>query len=388
MRKSVNRYSLTAEFFFALGAVYHAIVRARYRASRIGFVFNNSFCRIVLVCTDYYVSYCFLAVGVVGDDYLCGAGAGEGESSLCPIGGVGSVDRACGATLAYGRDEYHEGASVDGNAVKSFEELTDSNGGGGFVFAVCDHFKLIDRVCFNSVENGNAVKCVLFAILNGDMLYTPAVACKELVEGEINYLLIFLKNGLTVNGFFACILVEMSCKNTVVINNMITSLYISLDKKEVSCLSPLVTALDLVKRIDNGKTAELMIVSIGCEGVCNKLAVVVIVPFTEVNGTILCVELIGFGNGISVFIGYHILVSTDHHTRVTVPIILIVTANVVVDVYLRRNVAVGHVDVTCTAEHTHKTAACNVPRAPESGDHIGVINGDIGEGNLCILGIA
>ena len=42
---------------------------------------------------------------------------------------------------------------------------------------------------------------------------------------------------------------------------------------------------------------------------------------------------------------------------------------------------------TCTAEHTDKTAASNIPRAPKSGYLVGVVDSDIGKGEIVAIGI-
>ena len=249
-------------------------------------------------------------------------------------------------------------------------------------FAVNESTKLIDRSV--GVTDGNSLKGEIRIASEADVHNTPSVALEYLVEGEINYLLIFLKNSLAVNNLFAGILMEMSCKNAVFINNMITSLYISIDKKEVSALRPLFPALDFVKRRYLGKTAELMIMSVGCESVCNELAIVIVVPLAKINGTILCSDTGGVGNGVTVFIGGMLLDRTDYHTGVTIPIILIITANIIVNVYLRTDIAVFKINETVSAEHTHNTAARNVPRAPKSRDLVGSVYGNINKGKLFV----
>ena len=130
-----------------------------------------------------------------------------------------------------------------------------------------------------------------------------------------------------------------------------------------------------------------MVVSVGCQGVGNQFAIPVIVPVTEVNGTIFCMEFAGFRNGVTRIIGHHIFVGTDHHTCIAVPVILIVTANVVINVNLSGNMTVSHISVTCTSKHTNQAAAGNVPAAPQSRNFVGIVNGNIGKGQFVGFGV-
>ena len=86
---------------------------------------------------------------------------------------------------------------------------------------------------------------------------------------------------------------------------------------------------------------------------------------------------------------------TDHHTRVTVRVVLIVSTNVIVNVDLCADVTVLKADArisrifrralsTSGIVGTYDTAASNVPRAPKSRYLVGVVYGDILEGNLLV----
>ena len=49
---------------------------------------------------------------------------------------------------------------------------------------------------------------------------------------------------------------------------------------------------------------------------------------------------------------------------------------------------VDHICVSRAAEHTDKAAASGVPRAPERGDLVGVVDSDIGKSELVAVGVA
>ena len=342
----------------------------------------------MLVFVNRYRSNGFLTVGIVVDDDLSRADTAKGQSSLCPIGGVGSVDRANGASLAYGRNEYHQGVCIDRNAVKSLENLTDGKGSALLIVgAVCKNIELIDGVSFFSIENGDTIKIKLGVISEADGLYAPAVALNELVEGQVHDLLIFLEDGLAIDNLGACILVEMADKRAFFTYDVVAFTI----QEEVTSLFPSVAGLDFVKRRNLGQAAELVVMRVGCERVCNKLTVIVVIPIAKVNGGIASGNTGGIGNGISVNGDVLATDRTDHHTGITIPVVLIVTANVVVNIDLCTDITVFKVNQSVATEHTHNTTAGNVPRAPQSGDLVGIVNGNIRKGQsgcICIAAVA
>ena len=159
------------------------------------------------------------------------------------------------------------------------------------------------------------------------------------------------------------------------------------DKSKVTFLSPVfVCVLNLGKIVDIGQTTELIIVSIGCAGVLNQLAVPVFVPATVGVGTILCDDTRGICNGVAT-LSFVSSDSTDKHTRITVPVILIVCANVIVYVNNCGNVAIFKLNAAFAIGIilTENTAAGNVVSTPQSGDLVSLVNGNISENNRVVV---
>ena len=127
-------------------------------------------------------------------------------------------------------------------------------------------------------------------------------------------------------------------------------------------------------------------------GIIDNFAVIVVIPGTEVDSAILCGNAVHLGIGMAVD-GYVFTNRADQHARITVCVVLIVGANVVVNVHLSGNVAVFEVNtaiygVFCGALTaggivlTHDTAASHVIRAPQGRNLVGIINGDVCEGGF------
>ena len=137
-----------------------------------------------------------------------------------------------------------------------------------------------------------------------------------------------------------------------------------------------------------------MVVGIGCKAVCNKLAIVVIVPIAEVNCASICSDTVHLG----IYVTVNSLVfayRTDQHACITVCVVLIVCTYIIIYVDLCSNVAVLQINtcifgVSCRALSacgiilSYNTSASNVPRTPKSRDLVCVINCDVSECNLCI----
>ena len=198
----------------------------------------------VFVFINYYRSDSFLTVCIVSNYNLCCTIACKCQSTLCPIGCVRSINCRNCTIFSCRRNEYLKSICIDRNAIKLLEELTNCN---CCAFLIVDTIyngnKLIDRVSLFSVENCNSVKCKLAIVSKADCLYTPTVALDELVEGQVNYLLIFLENRYTVYYFCSCISMLMFNKNSVTAYDMITLAV----KQEVTRLCPSLTVIDLIK---------------------------------------------------------------------------------------------------------------------------------------------
>ena len=189
--------------------------------------------------------------------------------------------------------------------------------------------------------------------------YTPAIAGKELMERQINCSLVFSIGVIVVTSYYGISLIR--------INNAIS---VRICKYELGVRN----------------AAELVIRRVRSKCVLLKLTVIIVVPITKVNGTSVCTDTRHIRNGSTVSIRCIMSDGTDDHTCIAVCVILIVSANVVINVYLRRNVTVFKADgVACcisltinvSAIHTNETAASNVPRAPKSTYLVGIINGDV-----------
>ena len=170
----------------------------------------------------------------------------------------------------------------------------------------------------------------------------------------------------------------MAYKNTIILNDMIAFFI----QKEITLSRPYVTTLYFVNRRDLDQAAELMIVSVRCYSICNKFTVIIIVPITKVNCTILSCDSCCIGNSITVRIGCVLFDRTDNHSGISIPIILIVAANVVINVDLRTYITIFKMYKSVSAEHTHNSATSNVPRAPKSRYLIRSINSNIGKCQL------
>ena len=132
-----------------------------------------------------------------------------------------------------------------------------------------------------------------------------------------------------------------------------------------------------------------------CIGGCciiNDFTIVVVIPCTKVNCTAACCDAVHLGIYVTVDC-YVFTNGADEHTCVTVSIVLIVCANVVINVHYCGNVAVCELNATvcgficgslttCGVVLTYDTTASNVIRAPKCAYFVGVINCDIFEGCL------
>ena len=134
-----------------------------------------------------------------------------------------------------------------------------------------------------------------------------------------------------------------------------------------------------------------MVVSIRSERVRYKLTVVVIVPISEVHRGVNTLDLREIGDGITISICSVCSNRAYKHTGITIPIVLIVTADVVKSIDLSCYVAVINynrcpvLDLIRTSEHSHDTTTGNVPRAPKCGYLVCLINCNVLEGKLVIF---
>ena len=198
-------------------------------------------------------------------------------------------------------------SSTDGRSQSSFFNYS---------VCICDAIKSSTLKLFNgvglfSVKNGHALKGVLgCVVIDRDMLYAPTVAGEKLIKGQVNDLLVFLEVDVSVivlinTVLVTCVGVKMLFQVAICIfYNMVAGFRITIDKEEVAGFCPSVAGLDFVKACNLSQTAELVIVGVRSKRVGYKLAIVVVVPITEVYGTTGCFEFIGLGNGIAVFIGF------------------------------------------------------------------------------------
>ena len=145
-----------------------------------------------------------------------------------------------------------------------------------------------------------------------------------------------------------------------------------------------------INRCNLHKAAHLVVVGVGCGGICYQLAVVIVIPGSEVNGAALCRDAVHLGVHVT-FNGLVLAYRTEQDARIAVSVVLVVCANVIVNVDLRCYVAIFKMNtsvrgVACGALTaggivlTDDTAASNVPRAPKCGDLIGVVHRNALEG--------
>ena len=200
--------------------------------------------------------------------------------------------------------------------------------------------------------------------LKADGAYTPAVACEELIEGK--------EYALNVLSLSVIMLTTGYRGSLVCINNTVS---ISIGE------------VDLGVR----NTAKLIVIGTGITGmtVLLKLTVVIVVPVTVVYSTVCSIDTSHIGNSSALVIRCIMTNRADNHTRVTVCVVLIVTANVVVNIDLCRNVTVrkGDCIATCvlvTTEHTNKTATGYVVGAPKSRNLVSIINSDVAKNDVLL----
>ena len=126
-----------------------------------------------------------------------------------------------------------------------------------------------------------------------------------------------------------------------------------------------------------------------------KLAVIVVVPSTEVNGTVSCLNAGHIGINTTIGACNVLVYHTHKHACITVCIVLIVTCNVIVYVELCTNVAVlkANTGVLGIARRalstggivcTNDTAAGYVIGTPKSRNLVGVINCNVSKCNLSV----
>ena len=221
--------------------------------------------------------------------------------------------------------------------------------------------KLFNRCTFFSIKNSNTCE-----VSNSLSSHPPTVAGYEVVELEVNVLLIFLEVCYTVFVFvdvlftvfavmIACIfMIPNRAILKVIAGRVFGAVTLRIVNDNVVCSAACGNGAGCVVKISNssavnsldlGQTAHLIVVSIGSRGIIYNLTIVIIIPSTKVNGTILCSDAIHLGVGVTVHC--HVLANrTDQHTGITVRVVLIVSANVVINVHLRGNVAVFEVNTT------------------------------------------
>ena len=131
-------------------------------------------------------------------------------------------------------------------------------------------------------------------------------------------------------------------------------------------------------------TAELVINSVGCLRILFKFAIVIFVSVAKVYGTTFGGNVRQIKCAISVIKAF--IHSTDKSSAVSVPIILIIAADVIIYVNSRGNAAICNVCFTKFAKIAKNSSRGNIPRAPKSRDGIGFVNGYVLEREIACLG--
>ena len=114
--------------------------------------------------------------------------------------------------------------------------------------------KLYDHIVINAFNlalkfNNREEKLVIVDIkignntvkfLNAKAIYSPITSSKQVVEGKIYNLLILYKYGLAIYNFLTCVFMKVLLEFTVclVLVNVITGLFLTVNDKEVACTCP------------------------------------------------------------------------------------------------------------------------------------------------------
>ena len=287
----------------------------------------------------------------------------EGDGGIFPIRAI--VSDSCRNGIRFILIGYSNRKRAGNKLDSALNELKDVSKLNGCVVCniVDDTLKLLNGVTLFSIKNGNA-----FKISDCSRRHSPAVAGNEVVEGQVDRLMVL----------FCGMLVLTTVHRKLFAVGINDSVSVRIGKIELGMRN----------------TAELIVRRVRSHGVLFELTVVVIIPPSKMNGRILCADSCHCGNGIAIDVRRIMSYRTDDHTCIAVCVVLIVCANVVINVDLRRNVTVFKFDsvarrvavtVNVSAVHTNKAAACNVPRAPKCAYLVGVVYGYILEGNVVVI---
>ena len=422
MSGSSNSNGFAADLYTAYGTVNNLIVRTVSSTGGCSCIFNNGGTCSVLDCSylSAYVTSCITSViiyvlvflnrnvnnrrstvEIVGNNDLNCTDIifTKGDGALSPIGHIYRVARvhcgiiigdcgrngcikSCLSNLCFVNDSFYKVAKLNSltglvrrkirNCFKLCFRLN------GTVLYVCE-FQISNTIFF---EIRRIIKCSDAHIKTGH----------KLVEGNEVALTVFLKVieftvaikvkglvyvGVRLVGFVVEVLIKLAFR---IFEDVVAGCagVISCGDYKVTFLVPIaVFILNFGKILDLIKTAELVVMGIRCERVCNDLAIPILVPITHGVGTAFCENTGGISNGISVVCDPVRSDSTDKHTGIAIPIVLIVRTNVVINVDDCRNVAVFHLNTTVTVGIilTKDTSAGNSPGAPKCRDLIALVYG-------------
>ena len=198
--------------------------------------------------------------------------------------------------------------------------------------------------------------------LNSNAVCAPITAAKELNERKENSLLILS----------SCVLVLTTCYSI-----------------DLICIDYTVTVFVVEYKLRVRNTAELIIIGINGGAILCIFTVVINVPVTVNYGTSVSGNAGHIRDDHTVFICGIFVDRTDDHTCITVCRVLIVTANIVINVKNCGNVTVLKMDAcvsralsACGIILTYDTTASNVRGTPKRGDLIGAVHGNVCEGSL------